>query len=45
MFPGRSFVTPNFVQYGKDGGGGVHGGESYIYALSNDGCGITAPPS
>ena len=37
MFPGRSFATPNFVQYGKDGGGGVHGGESYIYALSNDG--------
>ncbi len=37
MFPGRSFGTPFFVQYGKDGTGGAHGGESYLYAVSNDG--------
>jgi hypothetical protein len=37
MFPGRRFGTPTFVQYGRDGSGGVDGGDRYVYAISNDG--------
>jgi hypothetical protein len=34
MFPGRSFRTPFFVMYGKDGAGAT---DDYVYAVSNDG--------
>ncbi len=37
MFPGRRFGAPSFIQYGRDGTGGVDGGETYVYAISNDG--------
>jgi hypothetical protein len=37
MFPGRSFGTPFFVQYGKDGNGQRDEADAYVYALSNDG--------
>jgi len=37
MFPGRSFSTPFFVQYGQDGHGTKDGADRYIYAVSNDG--------
>src|ERR1035437_3776674 len=37
MFPGRTFGTPSFIQYGRDGAGGADGGDKYIYAISNDG--------
>jgi len=37
MFPGTRFGAPSFIQYGRDGTGGVDGGETYVYAISNDG--------
>lgn len=46
MFPAKSFSVPFFVEYGKngkvpDGYGGwmwpPHGGDRYVYAVSNDG--------
>lgn len=37
MFPGRTFSTPFFVQYGKDGQGDRDGADRYVYATSNDG--------
>jgi len=37
MFPGTRFGTPAFIQYGRGGAGGVDGGETYAYAISNDG--------
>ena len=37
MFPGTRFGTPSFIQYGRDGAGGVDGGEDYVYAISNEG--------
>jgi hypothetical protein len=36
MFPGRTFSTPFFVQYGKDVKGQDES-DSYVYAVSNDG--------
>jgi hypothetical protein len=36
LFPGRTFSTPFFVQYGKDGDG-QGASDSFIYAVSNDG--------
>jgi hypothetical protein len=36
MFPGRTFSTPFFVQYGKDGKEQDES-DSYVYAVSNDG--------
>jgi hypothetical protein len=37
MFPGRSFSTPFFVQYGKDGHATKDSADRYVYAASNDG--------
>lgn len=37
MFPGRTFATPSFVQYGKDGRGKADGADEYIYAVSSNG--------
>lgn len=37
MFHGTRFGAPSFIQYGRDGTGGVDGGETYVYAISNDG--------
>lgn len=37
MFPGRTFSTPFFVDYGKDGKENVHEADRYVYATSNDG--------
>ena len=37
MFPGRTFSTPFFVQYGKDGQGAKDGPDQFVYAVSNDG--------
>ncbi len=37
MFPGETFSAPSFIQYGRDGAGGVDGGDRYVYAISNDG--------
>jgi hypothetical protein len=37
MFPGMRFGTPTFLQYGRDGAGGVDGGDRYVYAISNNG--------
>ena len=38
MFPGNSFATPYFVNYGQDGREvQVDGGDRYVYAMSNDG--------
>jgi hypothetical protein len=36
MFPGRTFSTPFFVQFGRDGKG-PHAAGQYVYAVSNDG--------
>jgi hypothetical protein len=36
-FPGRTFSTPFFVQYGRDGQGVKDGADRYTYAVSNDG--------
>lgn len=37
MFPGRTFSTPFFVQYGRDGQGVNDGADLFVYAISNDG--------
>ncbi len=37
MFPGQTFSTPFFIQYGKDGRGDVDGAENYVYAVSSNG--------
>jgi hypothetical protein len=37
MFPGHTFATPFFVQYGQDGKGEVDGAGDYIYAVSSNG--------
>ena len=37
MFPGTRFGAPSFIQYGQDGSGGVDGGDTYVYAMSNEG--------
>jgi hypothetical protein len=37
MFPGRTFSTPYFIEYGQNGDGAKDGGETYVYAVSNDG--------
>jgi hypothetical protein len=38
MFPGSTFSTAFFVQYGKDGQGTKNGADQFIYASSSDGC-------
>lgn len=37
MFPGPTFSTPFFVQYGQDGAGTADGSDQFVYALSSDG--------
>jgi hypothetical protein len=37
MFPGRSFATPWFIDYGADVAQAPHGADDYVYALSTDG--------
>jgi len=39
MFPGSSFSTPVFINYGKDDSPAstADGGDQYVYAISNDG--------
>lgn len=39
MFPGSSFGTPVFINYGKDDdpASTADGGDQYVYAISNDG--------
>lgn len=37
MFPGHTFSTPFFVEYGKNGKAGPHGSNKYVYAVSSDG--------
>lgn len=37
MFPGRTFATPYFVWYGKDGAASVDNADKYVYAVSNNG--------
>ena len=37
MFPGPTFSTPFFVQYGQDGQGDADGSDVYVYAVSSDG--------
>jgi hypothetical protein len=39
MFPGTSFATPVFVNYGQDDNPAstADGGDTYVYAISNDG--------
>ena len=39
MFPGSSFGTPVFINYGQDdnAAGTADGGDRYVYAISNDG--------
>ncbi len=37
MFPGHTFSTPFFVQYGKDGRGHADGADRYVYAVSSNG--------
>ena len=37
MFPGRTFATPSFVSYGKDGAGEADGADAYVYAVSSNG--------
>jgi hypothetical protein len=36
-FPGHTFSTPNFVQYGQDGRGTADGADEYVYAVSSNG--------
>ena len=38
-FPGSSFATPQFINYGQDDSpaGTADGGNTYVYAISNDG--------
>jgi hypothetical protein len=39
MFPGSSFGTPEFIQYGEDDNPAstADGGDTYVYAISNNG--------
>lgn len=37
MFPGKTFSTPFFVDYGKDGRGEADGADRYVYAVSSNG--------
>ena len=37
MFPGRSFASPWFIDYGRDTDSAPHGADRYVYALSSDG--------
>lgn len=39
MFPGTTFATPAFIQYGQDDdpASTADGGDKYVYAISNDG--------
>ncbi|TAN31602.1 hypothetical protein EPN29_13185 [bacterium] len=37
MFVTTAFGAPAFVQYGQDGSGGVDGGDTYVYSISNNG--------
>jgi hypothetical protein len=37
MFPGRRFGAPFFITYGKNGTAKVHGADTYVYAVSNNG--------
>jgi hypothetical protein len=37
MFPGHTFSTPFFVQYGQDGRGEADGADTYVYAASSNG--------
>lgn len=39
MFPGTTFGTPAFIQYGQDDNPAstVDGGDKYVYAISNNG--------
>jgi len=37
MFPGRSFATPWFIDYGAAADTAPHGGDTFLYALSSDG--------
>src|SRR5262249_6381591 len=37
MFPGRRFGAPFFITYGKNGAAKVHGADTYVYAVSNNG--------
>jgi hypothetical protein len=39
MFPGSTFATPEFIQYGQDDNPAstADGGNQYVYAISNDG--------
>jgi hypothetical protein len=39
MFPGSSFATPEFINYGQDDdpASTADGGDQYVYAISNDG--------
>lgn len=37
MFPGHTFATPFFVDYGKDTREVAHGSDQYVYAISSTG--------
>ena len=37
MFPGSRLGSPFFVKYGRNGRGGVHNSDSYVYAVANNG--------
>ncbi len=37
MFPGQTFATPFFIDYGRDVSDAPHGADEYIYALSSMG--------
>src|SRR5579871_529932 len=37
MFPGHTFSTPFFVQYGQDGQGEADGAGAFVYAVSSNG--------
>jgi len=37
MFPGQSFATPFFIDYGADTGAAPHGADEYVYAMSSTG--------
>ncbi|MFZ0189564.1 MAG: hypothetical protein WAL72_21765 [Streptosporangiaceae bacterium] len=39
MFPGTTFATPAFIQYGRDDNAAstADGGDRYVFAISNDG--------
>jgi hypothetical protein len=37
MFPGTTFATPMFLEYGKNGKRGPHGADRFVYAVSSNG--------